>query len=275
MFGHNDDLLLRLNEKNCPAFGNALVEYDSVLQQYIQPFKTTFFPHLAKMFGYRGVDFQQAVQMCQYLEWADLHNVDLDITYSSDDLSQCSALESAYYKYVVLVDDNLSSLGAMEFMKYLHDNLATYVGQMQFQDSLHFKKHLEKRSQNLRPEMKLTDAEANPLNYYFLMTEQVNMKMFLAALTPQDLRSQYYHWSTPSIPSSTLIFEVVDNSGDITLNALFNDQYIPIYGCESGQNCKVQDVLDALNKQILITDVPTACKNSMSSLDSKMKGIDL
>jgi hypothetical protein len=45
--------------------------------------------------------------MCQYLEWADLHNVNLDINYSNDDLDQCKGLESAFYKYYVAVNDKV------------------------------------------------------------------------------------------------------------------------------------------------------------------------
>jgi hypothetical protein len=59
--------------------------------------------------------------MCDYLEWADLHNVPLTINYSSNDLKQCGELESAYLQYLALVDDNLQLLATSELITYVHN----------------------------------------------------------------------------------------------------------------------------------------------------------
>jgi len=81
MVGVDDDLMLRLTPDNCPAFKDGLSEYNSVLQTYIHTYKTSFFPRLASLFGYTAVTLTDALEMCQYLEWADLHNVELDINF--------------------------------------------------------------------------------------------------------------------------------------------------------------------------------------------------
>lgn len=42
--------------------------------------------------------------MCQYLQWADLHNVELTINFNAEDLDQCAGLEATLISYQQYVD---------------------------------------------------------------------------------------------------------------------------------------------------------------------------
>jgi len=55
MFGHDDDLLLRLNPHNCPAFGKALYDNHAILDQKLAEFEKVFFPELAKLIGQNDI----------------------------------------------------------------------------------------------------------------------------------------------------------------------------------------------------------------------------
>jgi hypothetical protein len=99
---------------------------------------------------------------------------------------------------------------------------------MEYTDTVHYKKNLLKQKNEKRPHMKQAVSDEQP-KYMFLMTEPFNMKMLLAALMPVTMRSQYYHWYAPTLPSSTLFFEVVENTdGSYVLNLLFNDKPVPV-----------------------------------------------
>jgi len=50
MVGHDDDLMLRLGEKNCAAWKSALEENSDVLHDKLEPFQP-FFKRLSGLFG--------------------------------------------------------------------------------------------------------------------------------------------------------------------------------------------------------------------------------
>ncbi len=94
MVGHDDDLMLRLNAGNCASWKQGLVENEAVLHTLLEPFQSLFL-RLATLFGESEVNKEEAVEMCSYLKWADLHNVELSIEYAQEDLTQCNQLDVA------------------------------------------------------------------------------------------------------------------------------------------------------------------------------------
>jgi hypothetical protein len=97
------------------------------------------------------------------------------------------------------------------------------------------------------------------------MTEQANMKLFLASIMDPVFRPYFSHWYSPNIPSSTLIFELnSDANGNYFLNVLFNDQPAPIGDCDTGSNCSLSLVVEFLAEVIKVSDAASACKQSTS-----------
>jgi hypothetical protein len=127
---------------------------------------------------------------------------------------------------------------------------------MNYKDSLHFKKFM--LSANKRPEQLTTTADGQP-EYVFLMTEPTNIKLFLAALTtPEFLKSV-----PPPVPSSTFIFEVLQGEDGLYVQALFNDEPVPLKACgppmcnlttfmKSLESTTSSDVVDLCNNEALI-----------------------
>jgi hypothetical protein len=103
---------MRLNEKNCPVFKQGLVDNYDTLKNLTKDFEQNFFPRLAHIFGYCGIGLAEAVEMCQYLQWADLHNIKLTVPYTQDDLDQCSGLDVAMFEYFNFVDESLNHIAA-------------------------------------------------------------------------------------------------------------------------------------------------------------------
>lgn len=53
-----------------------------------------------------------ALNACEYLNWADYHDIDLSINYLQSDLTQCNSLTVAYYNFVLDLDESLNYLAA-------------------------------------------------------------------------------------------------------------------------------------------------------------------
>jgi len=150
------------------------------------------------------------------------------------------------------VNSKLNNLATTEFTQYLHDQLATVEGSLNFTDSMHYKKFLLSRVQDPRLEYRLrADANGFTPDYYFLMTNDVNIKLFLAVITSADALGNFNETTTSAVPSSTLIFNVYqDESGVNFVQAYFNDLVVPLGGCSSADACQVTDFVNWLGSGI-------------------------
>jgi hypothetical protein len=165
-----------------------------------------FFSRLSTLFEVADVNYLEATEMCQYLQWADLHNVELTINFTQNDLHECSHLDTVLIKYDQHIDQQLDLLSSTEFLQYLHDHLQSVSGTIEYSASSHFKKYQLKHLLSKRPEYLHASNAATQPNYVFLMTEPNNMKLFLAALTPASIKETSTQHTESSVPSSTLIF---------------------------------------------------------------------
>jgi hypothetical protein len=82
MVGHDDDLMLRLNAENCPKFGKALVENEHYIHDLTKDYEKNFYPKLAKLIDRENVTRAEAIDLCEYIQWADLHEVALSVSVS-------------------------------------------------------------------------------------------------------------------------------------------------------------------------------------------------
>lgn len=91
--------------------------------------------------------------MCQYLSWADLHNVFLTISFDQTDLDTCKNLDKVLINYAQFVDSKLNHLSSTQFMQYLHDHIQSVSGSIDYKNSLHYKKYQLRNDLSRRPEM--------------------------------------------------------------------------------------------------------------------------
>lgn len=115
MIGHDDDLMLRLNSQNCPKFSKGLQEHEQHVDELTKEYQKSFYPRLAEMMGQASVTRSEAVDLCEYINWADLHEVELTISATQDDFKNCAGLLTAVDEYVNFVDEQLGNLGSNQF----------------------------------------------------------------------------------------------------------------------------------------------------------------
>jgi hypothetical protein len=61
--------------------------------------------YLADKFGRTSWDLGDAMEACRYLHWADLHEVELTLTYTQNDLDICTMLLGKVDQYFLTVDN--------------------------------------------------------------------------------------------------------------------------------------------------------------------------
>lgn len=64
------------------------------------------------MIGQASVKRSEALALCEYIHWADLHGVELNIAASQDDVQNCAGLLIAADDYVNFVDEQLGNIGS-------------------------------------------------------------------------------------------------------------------------------------------------------------------
>lgn len=99
--GADDDYILGLNTENCPAFAKAI---NDNYQAFENNAKTTFsklITNLEKYFDSSKPDIKTVLSYCEYIKWADLHNVPLTFDFTSDDVKDCDDLNTAYVNFYI------------------------------------------------------------------------------------------------------------------------------------------------------------------------------
>lgn len=88
-----------------------------------------FITKLEGWFGQANVqNSEQVMSACDYLKWADLHDIALTFNYLSSDIDQCNAIINSYYSFVLDTDERLGYLGANQFMKQTLDQISHIAG---------------------------------------------------------------------------------------------------------------------------------------------------
>lgn len=92
--GADDDFILNLNSDNCPAFKKAVDTNWPAFENSVLTNNKDFLTRLAGFFGQTNADLKTSLSYCQYLKWADLHNVALSFAFTDDDVSKCDGLNT-------------------------------------------------------------------------------------------------------------------------------------------------------------------------------------
>mmetsp|Transcript_12423 Transcript_12423/g.8660 ORF Transcript_12423/g.8660 Transcript_12423/m.8660 type:complete len:121 (+) Transcript_12423:562-924(+) len=118
MFGLDKDFLLSMNEKNCPRFGAEFEAAWGNVNAYSQVEFANSFPEINKSIVSAGGDLQD---FCQYLEWAHLNGVELNIDEAQHlDLHHfCFSYTESRIKSKRGVDERDSSLVSSMFINDL------------------------------------------------------------------------------------------------------------------------------------------------------------
>lgn len=85
--GADDDYILGLSTDNCPAFGKAINDNYGNFEKNAQTTFSKFLPILANYLKQQTIDIKTALSFCQYIKWADLHNVPLTFDFTPEDVS--------------------------------------------------------------------------------------------------------------------------------------------------------------------------------------------
>jgi len=89
---------------------------------------------------------------------------------------------AAVDKFVVHVDQKLDHLASAQFMNYLHDHILSIAKDLDYNMTMHYKKHSKRSNENIRPSEKHRNNVENQPRYVFLMAEDKNINLFLAAI---------------------------------------------------------------------------------------------
>jgi hypothetical protein len=111
VMGAEDDLILNLGEDNCPAFKKAVSTH---WNSFTNDFTTSFKDFMTRLNTLSGLtlDTNGCLSFCEYLKWADLHNVALSIDVTADDQTKCDAMKTKLYDFYVAQDTALNFISS-------------------------------------------------------------------------------------------------------------------------------------------------------------------
>lgn len=98
--GGEDDFILNLGEDNCPAFKKAISDNYNDFANKVQTNNKDFLTRLNTLSGLT-LDVPNALSFCEYLQWADMHNVALSIETNQDDIKKCTEIKNSLYQYYI------------------------------------------------------------------------------------------------------------------------------------------------------------------------------
>jgi hypothetical protein len=96
------------------------------------------------MIGQANVTRSEAIDLCEYIHWADLHEISLNITASHDDVHNCHGLLKSVDKYVNYVDEKLGNIASNQFKQYLHDHILSVAKELDYNLTMHYIKNSQK-----------------------------------------------------------------------------------------------------------------------------------
>jgi hypothetical protein len=126
-------------------------------------------------------------------------------------------------KYVNYVDEQLGNIASNQFKQYLRDHILSVAGELDYNLTMHYKKHSEKSLSATRPEERHRNNVENQPRYVFLMSEDVNIDLFLSAVIDKHHRHEITGHQRTVIPSSTLFFELIEDGDKLLVEGFFND----------------------------------------------------
>jgi hypothetical protein len=106
-----------------------------------------FLTRLGQLFG-TNMGVSDALNACEYMNWAYYHDIDLQFNYLQSDLTQCNSLTVAYYTFVLDLDESLNYLAANQFLQKILDQLKTVSGHLHFKNTFFYKNFRERRRES-------------------------------------------------------------------------------------------------------------------------------
>jgi hypothetical protein len=221
------------------------------------------------MVGAQNITNEQAFQICEYLLWADLHEVELKVPFTYGDVHHCFGLQKAFDQYYNYVDASLQQLGATQFKQYLHDHIRSVAQDLNYNLSMHYQMHNAKADRSVRPAEQHRNNVDNQPRYVFLMADEMNIDLFLSAVMQgsnktnavEGAHNQHHkEHARHVIPSSTLFFELVERDDDLYVEGYFNDEPLHLGGCHHIHSCTAANFAHFLNTTIAYTNVTAACQ---------------
>ena len=121
MYAEADDLEFAFSGRNCYDFQLALNNsFDSINGNLTEKYEALF-SNLSSYFGEDVDEVGSAVEMCEYLNWAYYHNVELIFNYSLYDIDACNSLNKDLYFSQYNVSEQLDGLATVSFLTLLKE----------------------------------------------------------------------------------------------------------------------------------------------------------
>jgi hypothetical protein len=161
------DLLTHLNDDNCAkdagAKSDSKSHYDySYLQSY---FVNNYLTNLQNLTGWNNITSSNMSDICSYIYWAQIDNLELQFNPTVLDNDYCAGLGDAKEYLVSYGVDELWELGAFEFLHQLKEFGEHLTNQLPFDDMTYFQKYYSLMFQNISsmPKMVIFLAHAETL----------------------------------------------------------------------------------------------------------------
>lgn len=98
---------------NCQKMNQSLTQAWPAFETKTKTTFNVFLARLGQLFGTGGsMEVMDAMNACQYLDWAYYHDIDLTFAYLQSDIDSCNSLSVSYYNYVLDVDEGLGYLAS-------------------------------------------------------------------------------------------------------------------------------------------------------------------
>ncbi|CDW80158.1 histidine acid phosphatase family protein [Stylonychia lemnae] len=261
VMGADDDFILNLSVDNCPAYKKSINDNWAAFENSIQTNNKDFIGRLAQFAGQTTLDLKTALDFCQYIKWADLHNVVLSFDFTSDDVSKCDGLNTQQNNFFVTQDQALNFIASNQFLTQTHDHIKTELGKLDYKETHFYKLNAQKEEHAVSNDEKLRNNVDQKPNYFVMVASDVNVRLILSGLQGKTSADQSNLLKSDTHPASLLMLELVlDKTGKLMVEAQFNDADIQLGGCSAPGPCDAQTFLTYLEKQIaLVADVSKAC----------------
>jgi hypothetical protein len=176
-----------------------------------------------------------AAAVCQFIDWADLNNVELNFKINEKtDVVNCVRLLEDIKTYEAQQSVALNNIGAADFVNYLNDHIGSVSKQMVYEATRHYKMFFKTNRVHSLDEASPNNAHKQP-NYVMFVVPKLNLKMILGALGASLDQTK--------VPSaSLLIFEVLKTTDGLFVEATYNDEALS-FGkhCAKSTMCTVNE----------------------------------
>eukprot|EP00347_Sterkiella_histriomuscorum_P022996 403336353 len=147
------DFLLHVDDENCPRFSliKDILKGSNQYQQIGQFFMEQYGSRLEQILNWNNVTNQKLlINLCGYIQWAQLENLQLKFNYTQQDLSYCLAAGDSKLYFKGYGHNETWKLGAFEFLRQIQEFIHILMHDDLFETKVYWSKYFKQHfHQNL------------------------------------------------------------------------------------------------------------------------------